>query len=297
MTVAFKDLRSAHFDRRDILLNGLDKNSKILEIGASYNPAAPKRDGYRTYIVDHASRDELVSKYSSDTFDARGIEEVDFVWNGGALLDSIPEQQHRTFDLVIASQVIEHIPNPIRFLADIERILSPCGTLSLSVPDRRNCFDFFRPLTTAGDWLQALFENRAVHNVKTLYDEAAYIISSGEAASWITGQFSTPNFPPHGGVERGIYLFEQMHGRKFSQKYTDAHAWVFVPSSFILIVEELYKADMFGLRPIDVTVTGTYEIFVKMQSRPDTPAIGNVDRMSLLKAAAREQIEGLSALF
>lgn len=39
-----------------------------------------------------------------------------------------------SFDVVICSEVLEHVPNYMAMLAEIERILKPSGTLALSVP-------------------------------------------------------------------------------------------------------------------------------------------------------------------
>jgi hypothetical protein len=49
--------------RDDILRGRITKTDKILEIGPSYSPLAPKADGWRSYVVDHTDRDGLVEKY------------------------------------------------------------------------------------------------------------------------------------------------------------------------------------------------------------------------------------------
>ena len=38
---------------------------KLIEVGPSYNPVAPKAEGWDTYIIDHASQDELQAKYQT----------------------------------------------------------------------------------------------------------------------------------------------------------------------------------------------------------------------------------------
>ena len=43
--------------RNETLLRGLEPGvSKILEVGPSFSPVAPKRDGWLTTIVDHTER-------------------------------------------------------------------------------------------------------------------------------------------------------------------------------------------------------------------------------------------------
>lgn len=41
-----------------------------------------------------------------------------------------------SFDTVMSNQVIEHVPDPARYLAEIRRVLVPGGTLVVATPDR-----------------------------------------------------------------------------------------------------------------------------------------------------------------
>ncbi|MGT2487459.1 hypothetical protein ACU4GA_18985 [Methylobacterium oryzae CBMB20] len=67
-------------DRAQQLLRSLAKDARIVEVGPSFSPLAPKRDGWNTFVIDHAPRAELIAKYHDQTVDR--IEEVDFVWTG-----------------------------------------------------------------------------------------------------------------------------------------------------------------------------------------------------------------------
>lgn len=69
--------------REDKIRTGFAKDMKILEVGPSYNPLIPKRDGWNAFTVDHVSREELVKKYSGHAnVDVSRIEDVDYVWKG-----------------------------------------------------------------------------------------------------------------------------------------------------------------------------------------------------------------------
>jgi len=50
------------FNRVQILLDGLSKNQKGLEIGPSFSPLAAKKDGFNVKILDHATAEELAEK-------------------------------------------------------------------------------------------------------------------------------------------------------------------------------------------------------------------------------------------
>ncbi len=39
--------------REEKILKHVDKNGYGIEIGASFNPIASKRDGYKVHVIDH----------------------------------------------------------------------------------------------------------------------------------------------------------------------------------------------------------------------------------------------------
>jgi SAM-dependent methyltransferase len=53
-----------------------------------------------------------------------------------------------TMDFIVASHVIEHVPNPLGLLEGIHRVLRPGAVVVLLVPDRRHTFDRGRPPTS-----------------------------------------------------------------------------------------------------------------------------------------------------
>src|SRR6185312_6752143 len=117
-----------------------------VEIGPSHDPIAPKRDGFRVHVIDHGTREELLAKYAGHHgLQLDRIEEVDFVWKGQSYLELTGNAKH--YDWIIASHLIEHTPDLIAFLADCDSILKDDGVLSLVIPDKRYCFDRFRPVT------------------------------------------------------------------------------------------------------------------------------------------------------
>jgi hypothetical protein len=147
VAVKFSDGRPLHgspakvvlepISSRQKLLSSLAKQDRILEIGPSFNPMAPKRDGWDSYSLDHANQDELVKKYGPDGQPVHQIEDVDFLWHDGDIESAIPQSLWGTFKACIASHVIEHIPNLIGFYHSLDRLLTPDGVVLLVVPDKR----------------------------------------------------------------------------------------------------------------------------------------------------------------
>jgi len=229
-------------NRSETLLFGLTKADKIIEIGPSHAPLAPKAEGWNSYVVDHDTKDKLVTKYRAMGVNPDKIEEVDFVWTGGALIDAIPEMHQGTFKGFIASHVIEHSTDLVRFLLSAQNLISPDGVVVLAVPDKRKTFDFFRPVSTTSQAITAFKEQRDRHNAETHFDNAAFSVNKGGDAGWLATDTRTPTFATNlaGAVE---------HWRMAEQEaYLDAHAWVFTPASFELTVLELAELGYVNLR-------------------------------------------------
>ena len=225
-------------DRPAILLKDVTRDSRILELGPSISPMAPRSAGWNVTVVDHATTEELVEKYRHDvTVNVANIEHVDHVWRGGKLHDAVPTQLHGTFDVLIASHVIEHIPDPVAFLKSAEHLLHPAhGVLALAVPDKRWCFDYFKQVSTTGQMLNAHRLGAQRHSAATRFDSSAYVAFDGDRSSW--GREPLPNLYLPDTLDHAFQEF-QAWSPDPDAPYVDCHAWHFTPASFELLILEL----------------------------------------------------------
>ncbi|MEA2036096.1 MAG: class I SAM-dependent methyltransferase [Nanoarchaeota archaeon] len=113
--------------RQDIsydLISKLNKNAKILEIGCSGGPLIKilNKNGFKNvYGLD-------ISKRAINLCKKRGLDNV-FV------RDAVKTKfKNKEFDLIIASDVLEHIKNDKLALVEWNRILKPGGKLIVFVP-------------------------------------------------------------------------------------------------------------------------------------------------------------------
>lgn len=227
--------------RDETIRSMFDTSGFGLEIGPSYNPLLPKSQGYNVETVDHASADELRQKYKSMDGAADRIEEVDYISDGSPLTEVIGEKAR--YDFIVASHVIEHVPDLVRFLQDCQSLLKEDGTLVLAVPDKRYCFDTFRPLTSIGGVLQAYEERRTRHSTATIFDYLFHYAKRGEQDVWIE--------PDRQGlrlVHSASETMKRTEAAGASNGYTDAHAWVFVPESFAFIIDALRSLALVNFR-------------------------------------------------
>lgn len=125
----------------------------------------------------------------------------------------------RRFDYVILCHVLEHVPEPIGFLADARELLRPGGVLFLAVPDKRATRDAARPSTTI-DHLLARHHHGAhgpplaqIMEFSRSWDDGWRRLASEsprEFFAWAVSQFESGAFDAHCNVWRDEELFAQL---------------------------------------------------------------------------------------
>ena len=228
--------------RRDRILANLDlKALQGVEIGALASPLVRPEQGDILY-VDFADTATLREKYKDDpTVAIADIVNVDALWGSQTLQQCIGAD--RKVDYVVASHVIEHVPDLIAWLAEIRAILKPAGALRLAIPDRRYTFDFLRPESRLHDVLDAYLSRaraplpRAILEVNNL----ARAVDCGDA--W-DGALDIDNLRRLGNPKVGI---EQARDALANGTYYDTHCWVFTPLSFAELCAEMAQSDLLDL--------------------------------------------------
>lgn len=266
----------------------LDRSMSIVEIGASHQPLVPKAGGWNTTVVDHVTEAELKLKYFGQVASIADIEPVDIVWNQGSLSDKFPPGALGTYHAVIASHVLEHLPDPISFLKSCEALLRPDGKIFLALPDKRHCFDFFGQLTLMADWLTAYNMKAETHSKRTAFNHVAYAVKSRGMLAWGDSSLEDPCLVHTLDQAIGSYRAASDQG---SGVYADYHAWRFTPASFaLLMLETAYVAGL-DLRARECTTAIGHEFFVVIDRGRDIfPTIDSRERerLRLLKATISE---------
>jgi len=240
-------------DRVSFLQSLIDIAGMGLEIGPSYNPVVSKASGARVEVVDHASTEQIRAKYRDvPGVNADRIEDVDFVIDGGRRLRDVVGKPS-FYDYVIASHVIEHTPDMISFLQDCDCLLKAGGHLLLAIPDKRYCFDVYRPISTTGDVLQAFVEGRTRHPAGKAFDHVSSL-----AILTAQGERTLQN-----SVAAAYDLFKLVQN---SSDYHDIHAWQYTPSSFRLIVQDLNALGLLQLREVEFRDTVGPEFYFVLSS-------------------------------
>ncbi len=252
---------------------GMDRNRRVLaavpttglglEIGPSYNPIAAKSAGFDVRTMDHASRADLVEKYSRIGLPAEQldrIEDVDFIWTGQPLTEAVDTGER--FDYIIASHVIEHTVDPIGFLNECSQLLTDDGVICLVVPDKRFCFDHFRPLSSPGQLVEAHLFPRPVHGPASFVDTHLLTVRrDGTENTWTRATADGIGLVPCPWETVGdtvSYVIPQ-------DTYIDIHRWTFTPASFRLLAHDLAGLGYLQVAVADVSDSHGYEFFATLR--------------------------------
>jgi SAM-dependent methyltransferase len=242
--------------RREFVFRTARRDATVLEIGPAHNAILPKRDGFRTKIVDYLDRDGLVEKYRAfKQYDPDSIEEVDYVIAVG---EPMPLAIAERFDLVLASHVLEHSVSVIDFINDCASLLAPGGVVSLIVPDHRYTFDRFRERASIGRVIDAADQPRRTHSVGTLAEFSLNAVRHRGATSWAAG---------HQGRYTFVHDLDEVRRnieRARGTEYIDVHDWVFSPNHLRLMIEDLHTLGLISVREATFQDTIGHEFFLNL---------------------------------
>ncbi len=284
-------------NRTELIRRHFDRSMRRIELGASYSPIVPKAEGWQTTIIDHASQEDLIKQYGAmgvATVDK--IEPVDHVWRSGPLKDIVDPSELSSFDGIVASHVGEHFPDLIAFFKSASALLKPEGIIALALPDKRVCFDFFRPITMTGDVIDAHHNKHMRHRKKTFFDQAAYFALRAGNGGWAHRGDLAPLELAH-----SIYAAQQGYmdaSEDPASEYRDTHAWTFTPKSFELIILELNLLGHIDWAIRSIEPADGVEFYVWLERRRVTlpEAEINPARLALLKDMVRESADAIAQL-
>lgn len=236
---------AASLARREGMLALLADGREVLEIGPFCRPLLR---GANVEYLDMLDADQLRARAAALGMDPAGCpERIHYV---GDLA-----QVDRAFDAVVSSHAIEHQPDLIRHLHEIERILEPDGGFFLIVPDKRYCFDHFLPESSIAQVLQAHRDGRTRHQLASIVEHMALTTHNDSGRHW-QGDHGDP---ARGRVERVRAAIDR-HADA-GTGYVDVHAWQFTPASFRATIDALAALGLTGLEAGEVydTVHGRNE--------------------------------------
>lgn len=273
------DAASGHYERsgraegrvasplalRENLIALIADGRSVLEIGPFCDPLLR---GPNIAYLDILDAEQLRARAIEIGADPAGCpEHVDYV--GGL------EQVHQRFDAVISSHAIEHQPDLVHHLQQVERILAPDGLFCLIVPDKRYCFDHHIAESTIAEVLQAHHEQRRVHRLANVLEHVALTTHNDSRRHWAGDHGPAIPADQPRRLRHALRDYDASGGG-----YIDVHAWYFTPDRFRTIVETLGALDLTGFE-----VAGVYD---PARDRNEFCAVLKLDVAARERAAGRD---------
>lgn len=140
--------------------SSVDANALVLDAGAG---DSPYREFFRN--CEYEATDVCLRPHHD-------YKHVNYICN----LSEIPVPDNR-FDMILCTQVLEHVPNPQQVLCELHRVLKPAGKVWLSTPlyfdEHEIPYDFFR---------------YTQYGLRSLFEKAGFEV---ESVDWLGGYFGT----------------------------------------------------------------------------------------------------------
>ena len=224
----------------------------------------------RILYVDHTDTETLRKKYIGHSdVDLEQLVEVDAIWGENTLQEAVGSDIKA--DYIIASHVIEHVPDLITWLQELRSVLRDAGYVRLVIPDRRYSFDYLRKETIFAAVMRAYLVRARVPQPQEVIDHVTNVVALDCGQAW-----SGPIDP---AALRHLHTFEQAMGVAKdvieNGTYHDVHCWVFTPHSFALLMSQIAECGL-----IDFTCDEFYdtelnqlEFIVSMQPSSDRQSI------------------------
>lgn len=212
---------------KENLSDRIIKTGSILEIGPFTNPLVM---GHNVKYFDVLDREGLENRAFEKTRPVTNAVDIDFVDPNGDL-----STVDLKFDSIVSSHCIEHQPDLVKHLQDVENILNPNGTYYVVCPDKRYCFDHFVTETNTIDVLVAHREGRKIHSLHKVVENRTIVTHNDPHRHW-DGDHGRPHYLGHGKapIENAMIEYERANN-----SYIDVHAWQFNPVGFHKLISEL----------------------------------------------------------
>jgi SAM-dependent methyltransferase len=252
-----------------------------LEIGPLAAPRVLKSQAH-VFYVDHTDTDGLRHKYSFDPDMKDRLSEiidVDYVVGDGQRIYDVVAND-APFDFVMASHLIEHIPDPITWFGDIAKVLRSGGILSLVIPDKRYSFDINRRTTEISEIVDAYLRKLRQPSYRQVYDFISKeMIGRTDAVKIWAGTTEYSEAVRSDGLDPDVAGFQVCKSIEDTDHFVDVHCSVFTPESFVEVYEKLVRLGLidFEIAHFVPTEVNNLEFFVSL--RLLDPALDRESRM------------------
>lgn len=254
-----------------------------VEIGPLDKPVVTREMG-QVYYIDHDPTEVLRDRFSdpNHNVDVKKIVDVDYVWGEKGLAELL--QKEAPLDYVIASHVIEHVPDLVGWLSEVRAVLRFGGILSLVVPDKRQCFDYHRPLTRMPEVVEAYLQRSRKPSPRQIFEHISSAVTYRGSTAWSGAVLNESQLTRLHSIESAWMTAKTAVA---TGDYCDVHCWVFTPASFFKLLAEIAAADLLKFEIAEFSETEGCEFYISLRATNVTKAA----EISQLAASLADEAE------
>jgi hypothetical protein len=205
-------------------------------VGIEYGPLnriVLEKTKWNVKYVDFASREFLVKHYSNNpNVNVDLIPEIDIVTDGKLIDKFLP---HSSIDFVVASHVLEHVPDFIGWIKANLSILKVGGKIAIAYPDMKHCFDIKRRESVTSDLICAYLEERTKPNFSNICDFTWNAAKANPVDTW-SGATTKENAEY---IHDRMDLLDTLKRKVRYEGYTDCHCWTFTDTGILPVLNEI----------------------------------------------------------
>jgi hypothetical protein len=242
-----------------------------LEIGPHIDPLFRRSKGDNVVYLETRSASQLRQLCTKQGKDPQRVEEIDYIFSGQKTLKGLIAD--RTFPWVVSSHVIEHIPDFVGHLQEIQEILEPGGAYHAIIPDKALCFDCLRPHSTLGEVLEKHLTACKSAPLRTVIDDIRYSVRPRgvSVGGWTAAQAKTSSLAP-ARPQRHRQLLDILKRPAANYPNWKGHYWRFTPHSFLHLAIDLFDLGLLKLAPVDICPTGNMDFIATLSTTPPPAA-------------------------
>ena len=235
----------------------------VLEIGPF---ASPVIKGPQARYADILPTEQLKKNAVELGLDDSSVPNIDWVVEP---TDLSPIDQ--TFDSVFSSHAIEHQPNLVKHLQQVESLLNEGGRYFLAIPDHRYCFDHFKPTSTIDEVIGTYLEAPRAHSARSVIQRLRLNTHNDSVRHWEGDHGSigdNPYYPDLKGLElirQAVNEFDAMGSTPLNE-----HSWFFTPEEFRKIISTCFELGLIQLtvERLYPTMRGSIEFWAILCKQP-----------------------------
>lgn len=170
------DLAQSDHAARYVMASKLAKHGRVLDLGCGLGYGSH----YLAEVCDMILGADVSPEAVQQASHIHKMTNLHFAVNDACALGLLQGQ----FDLVVSFEVIEHLENPKRYLAEICRVLAPDGTLLLSTPNKMSMSPYWKD--PIWKWHKhEFFENDLRHLLLEYFDDVQILGEYVRNPKWI----------------------------------------------------------------------------------------------------------------